>query len=91
MCSSSVLKRLAQITGVVAVGVVLLGSFSPAMASDRNSPAVLTSHLPWLAPTGHRQPRAMDVPQEGVSSAYDRRQEPLDAELDRKLIICRGC
>jgi hypothetical protein len=91
MCSSSVLKRLAKITGFVALGAVLLGSFSPAIASDENSPAVLTSHLPWLAPTGHRQPRAVDLPQEGVSSEYDRRQEPSDAELDRKLIICRGC
>jgi hypothetical protein len=44
---------------------------SPAAATDQNSPAVLTSHAPWLAPIGHRQ-------------------QDLDVELDRKLVICRG-
>jgi hypothetical protein len=60
-------------------------------ASDQNSPAVLTSHLPWLAPTGHRQPTRTDEPQDQVLSARERQQQELDAELDRKLVICRGC
>lgn len=51
---------------------------------------VLTSRLPWLAPVGHRQPRQDDVPQSALSVS-ERQQQQLDHELDRKLIICRGC
>jgi len=56
-----------------------------------NNPAVLTSHSPWLAPIGHRQPTRADVRQNEVLSAWERQQQDLDVELDRKLIICRGC
>ena len=82
-----------QSTGVaVAAGVVLFSLLSPAMAaSDQNNPAVLTSHSPWLAPIGHRQPARADVPQDDVLSAWERQQQDLDVELDRKLLICRGC
>lgn len=58
--------------------------------ADRES-ATLTSHLPWLAPIGHRQPRHADVPQSDEVSAWEREQRRVDQELDRKLIICRGC
>jgi len=51
----------------------------------------LTSRRPWLAPVGHRQPRQTDVPQSGVVSAWERQQQQFDRELDRKLVICRGC
>lgn len=51
---------------------------------------VLTSRLPWLAPVGHRQPRRDYVPPSSLS-AWERQQQQLDHELDRKLIICRGC
>jgi hypothetical protein len=50
---------------------------------DRNG----ASHLPWLAPVGHRQPRREDVPQNEASSARLRQQQL----LDKKLIICRDC
>jgi hypothetical protein len=73
------------------LGVVLFGVLSPATASGQNGSAVLTSHSPWLAPTGHRQPARADVPQNEVLSAWDREQQVLDAELERKRIICRGC
>ena len=52
---------------------------------------VVTSRLPWLAPVGHRQPRLADVPQSDGLSAWEVEQQRLDVELDRKLIICRGC
>jgi hypothetical protein len=52
---------------------------------------VLTSHLPWLAPVGHRQPRRADVPQHDAVSAWERQRQQADEDLDRKLIICRGC
>jgi hypothetical protein len=56
---------------------------------DRNGAKPLTSHSPWLAPVGHRQPRRADVPQDEASTARARQQFRLDRELDRKLIICR--
>jgi hypothetical protein len=56
---------------------------------DRNGATPLTSHSPWLAPVGHRQPRRADVTQDEVSAARERQQFRLDRELDRKLIICR--
>jgi hypothetical protein len=42
---------------------------------------------PWPAPTGHRQPRASDVPTEAGQDAFIRNEE----EFDRKLAICRHC
>ncbi len=85
-------KHSTSVAAAAAAGVVLFSLLSPAMAaSDQNSPAVLTSHSPWLAPIGHRQPTRADVPQNEVLSAWERQQQDLDVELDRKLIICRGC
>ena len=85
-------KHSTSDAAVVAAGIVLFGLLSPAMAaSDQNRPTVLTSHSPWLAPIGHRQPARADVPQNEVLSAWERQQQDFDVELDRKLIICRGC
>ena len=80
-----------SVVAALVAGVALFGSLSPAAAFDQNNPAVLTSHSPWLAPTGHRQPTRADVPQNEVLSAWEHQQQDLDVELDRKLIICRGC
>jgi hypothetical protein len=41
------------------------------------------------APIGHRQPRITDVP--SVNSGDLEHIGPEDAEVDRKLNICRGC
>jgi hypothetical protein len=58
----------------------------------RNRSLKLTSRLPWLAPVGHRQPRRDEVPQSKAASAWElQQQQQLDQELDRKLVICRGC
>ena len=90
--STSTTKHSTSVAVAVAAGVVLFGLLSPAMAaSDQNNPAVLTSHSPWLAPIGHRQPARADVPQDDVLSAWERQRQDLDVELDRKLLICRGC
>jgi hypothetical protein len=74
-----------------ALVVALFGLLSPAAASDQNNPAVLTSHSPWLAPTGHRQPTKADVPRDEILSSWERQQWVLDTKLDRRLLICRGC
>ena len=63
----------------------------PKGAAADHSPAVLAAHLPWLAPVGHRQPRQADVPQSDAVSAWEHQQLQTNQELDRKLIICRGC
>jgi len=90
--STSSKNRSASVAAALVAGTALFGLLSPAAASNQNSPAVLTSRLPWLAPTGHRQPTRADVPQEAeILSAWERQQQVLDVELDRKLVICRGC
>ena len=91
MSTNSVPNRSTSLSTVVAAGAALFILLSPAAASDRNSPAVLTSHSPWLAPVGHRQPTRADVPESGPLSAPELEQQRLDAELNRKLVICRGC
>jgi hypothetical protein len=63
----------------------------PVSASADHASMALTSHLPWLAPVGHRQPHQADVPRHDAVSAWEREQQQADRELDRKLIICRGC
>lgn len=42
------------------------------------------------APVGHRQPRVSDIPQMNKSAA-EQLEERQQAELARKLRICRGC
>jgi hypothetical protein len=62
-----------------------------AAVARRSRSIALTSRLPWLAPVGHRQPRQADVPQSETVSAWERQQRQLNQELDRRIIICRGC
>ena len=89
--STSNKNSSASLAAAFVAGVALFGLLSPAAASDQNNPAVLTSHSPWLAPVGHRQPTRADAPQVEILSAWERQQQDLDVELDRKLVICRGC
>jgi hypothetical protein len=57
--------------------------------SGQESARDLTSHLPWLAPVGHRQPRLVDIPPDTSPTTRERAQERLNAQLDQKLVICR--
>jgi hypothetical protein len=43
------------------------------------------------APIGHRQPRPSDVAAPVEVTRVDTELQRLDVEIDRKLIICRGC
>ena len=63
----------------------------PISVTAGHASTVLTAHLPWLAPVGHRQPHQADVPRHEAISAWERQQRQADQELDRKLIICRRC
>jgi hypothetical protein len=60
-------------------------------AAAARAPIRLTSRMPWLAPVGHRQPHQADIPQHEAVSAWEQQQQQFDQELDRKLIICKGC
>jgi hypothetical protein len=62
-----------------------------ATSAASGRPIELTSRRPWLAPVGHRQPQLADVPKSETVSAWERQQQQFDDELDRKLVICRGC
>src|SRR5258708_39144244 len=62
----------------------------PASATADHASAVPTSHLPWLAPVGHRQPHPADVPQSAALSAWARPQPQFHPKPDRKLVISRG-
>lgn len=64
---------------------------SSTATSEHIAPADPVSHLPWLAPVGHRQPRRAEAPQSEYSSASENEQARQDRTLNRKLIICRGC
>ena len=88
---SSITKRSPRVAVGVAAGLVLLSLISPAGAAGPQDASALTSHSPWLAPVGHRQPARADVAQNEVQSARERQQQVLDAALDRRLIICHGC
>ncbi|WFU69287.1 hypothetical protein [Bradyrhizobium sp. CB2312] len=103
MSRTSILYRLSKAAGRIALSAALL---SPAHAADQRyavavypdvsrsadrAPAVLTSRLPWVAPVGHRQPRLADVPRHESVAAWESQQRQADAELDRKLVICKGC
>ena len=77
MSSISILKRLISTAraGLVFAGMLspmhaaykhdavsVFPDLLKKVAADHSS-AVLTAHLPWLAPVGHRQPHQADVPQ----------------------------
>lgn len=79
MSRRSILNRFIWTVASTAVFISLL------------SPAHATARLPWPAPVGHRQPHQADVPQSEAVSAWERKQQRLDQELDRRLLICRGC
>jgi len=71
----------------VIVAALLIVASDPSFSlatGQRTEHDALTETRPWLAPTGHRQPRAADVPQEPGD-------DQLDAAFDRTLRICRGC
>jgi len=60
---------------------------SPGHHDDQASDASLLRQ----APVGHRQPRLSDISASAQLSPPDLELRRLDEEIDRKLIICRGC
>jgi len=61
------------------------------IASPGNPPPTKFADLFRQAPIGHRQPRPGDWSEPVQATPVDVELRRLDAEIDRKLIICRGC
>ena len=61
------------------------------VSPPRVDAAELVARLVRPAPIGHRQPRAADLLGNTQPSADELELHRLDEEIDRKLIICRGC
>jgi hypothetical protein len=98
MSRTSILARLIRITAAALLSVGLLSParaapdvFPDVAAGTTTKRVVPTSRLPWLAPVGHRQPHLAEVPRSEAVSVWERQQQQLDQDLDRKLMICRGC
>lgn len=98
MSRTAILAPLIRITTAALLSVGLLSParaapdvFPDVAAGTTTERVVPTSRLPWLAPVGHRQPHVAEAPRSEAVSAWERQQQQLDQELDRKLIICRGC
>ena len=66
------------------VATLLVVAAVPSFSHAAERPA-MQDVKPWPAPTGHRQPHAVDVLHE--SNVDDQ----IFVALDRKLRICRGC
>ena len=81
---------------VLGLAAILSAAIAPAISAQQtfHDPLVLASNetatKPWPAPTGHRQPRAADLP--ASLSVAPLSLDPEDAEVDRKIRgVCRGC
>jgi hypothetical protein len=74
-------------TSVVIAAALSMTIATPVSAQYSWKTGSETTTKPWSAPTGHRQPRAIDVP---ASKLQTLDQE--DADVDRKISgVCRGC
>ena len=89
--STSNKNHSASLVAALVAGVALFGSLSPAAAFDQNNRAVLTSHSPWLAPIGHRQPTQRDVAPGGLRQSTEPSERPLINDSYQPPSICRGC
>ena len=68
------------------------GASAPAAISSPGSvDEKMFADLSRQAPIGHRQPRRSDVPGSAQASPEDAELQRLDKDIDRRLIICRGC
>src|SRR5882757_3091064 len=71
--------------------IIAAADHAGAKAAAASRSIKLTSRRPWLALVGHRQPQLADVLKSETVSVWEQQQQQFDHELDRKLIVCRGC
>jgi hypothetical protein len=84
-------RRKKQMQKLVMTATILMLTIgSSAVAQTGGSAAKRQEPLP--APTGHRQPRADQIPTGKDNSSASEAEKRQDAELDRRIkSICRGC
>ena len=85
MTTISMLRPAAR-TAIIAL--LLLGPQVTSAQELLSTPS--TTRIIGDAPIGHRQPRPTDIPATEKSAA-EQLEEKRQAELTRKLKICRGC
>jgi hypothetical protein len=91
LLAASNVKSCGIVSAVPVVGAAGNTRSVAAAASPRNDADIGIRRLPWRAPVGHRQPKVIDVPGDTRLPAFETEQRRLDAALDKKLVICRGC
>ena len=80
-------------TVLIAMGLAILSAHAQTGPRPQSQPPAQSAHpgettgraVPQ-APTGHRQPRAADVPDRGLTT-----MGPGEMDIDRQLKICRDC
>jgi hypothetical protein len=73
---------------VVGLGTADVMASASSISSSKRG--LETTTRPWLAPIGHRQPRAADIHTSAPVSQQSLDEE--DANVDRKIKgVCRGC
>jgi hypothetical protein len=84
---------MTKLAVIVATGLAMLDARAqttpqpqPEAPVQSASPPLTTGRALPQAPTGHRQPRAADVPHERAPSI-----SPGEMDIDQKLKICRDC
>ena len=91
------------VTTITIVATTLLLSSVPGLQAQEGETSLTTTAMhkdtaptkggcPFQqAPIGHRQPRPSEMSEPVHASPTDIELRRLDAEINRKLIICRGC
>ena len=85
------MRSLPGFAFAIAVTLISAATAQTAAPPRPAGPATTTGMTPREAagaPTGHRQPRAVDVPDKDASVSP---VSPYDQDIDRHLQICRGC
>ena len=75
-----------------AVAIATGAALSSGAWSQGGPPSPSATQAQQQAPTGHRQPKASDLPADPGTTSSDEAMKQMDRELDKKLkSICRGC
>jgi hypothetical protein len=83
-------RRMKRMAAALLTAVLLGGTAAYAQSSNKDDQR--TSGSMFQAPTGHRQPRASDVPNEKNLTSPTDPMSKQDAAVDKKIkSICRGC
>lgn len=86
----AIIRHSAHIIAIASfLGLATTASFAQNQSTQQPGASPLGPKV-TPAPVGHRQPRAADITPSQKTPA-EIQEEKLQAELERKLKICRGC